>query len=213
MTEEVKQAVEGMGKAFEEFKATYDSRLDSLEKKGTVDPLVDDKIKNLEADMDRLEEINQKLTKAELEQKNISEKIDSFETMLKRPEANLTANEVDTKMESFEKFIKKGTDGMDEMEKKALTVSDDTGAGYLAPPEYVNELIKTITEITPFRSAARVRTTNQKSIQIPSRTATFTAQWVAEAGTRSETTGYTTALEEIPTHEIYAQVDISNQML
>ena len=213
MTEEVKTAVEGMGKAFEEFKATYDSRLDSLEKKGTVDPLVDDKIKNLEADMDRLEEINQKLTKAELEQKNISEKIDSFETMLKRPEANLTANEVDTKMESFEKFIKKGTDGMDEMEKKALTVSDDTGAGYLAPPEYVNELIKTITEITPFRSAARVRTTNQKSIQIPSRTATFTAQWVAEAGTRSETTGYTTALEEIPTHEIYAQVDISNQML
>ena len=53
MTEEVKQAVEGMGKAFEEFKATYDSRLDSLEKKGTVDPLVDDKIKNLEADMDQ----------------------------------------------------------------------------------------------------------------------------------------------------------------
>jgi len=48
---------------------------------------------------------------------------------------------------------------------------------------------------------------------MPSRSATFSAAWVAEQGTRSETTGYTTQLEEIPTHEQYALVDISTQML
>ena len=133
--------------------------------------------------------------------------------MLKRPEANLGASDIDISMKAFDKWIKKGDDALDEIEKKALTIGDDTSAGFLAPPEYVNELIKTITEITPFRSAARVRNTSNKSVQIPSRTATFTAQWVAEAGTRSETTGYTTNLEEIPTHEIYAEVSISNQML
>ena len=48
MTEEVKNAVEDMAKAFEEFKATNDQRLEALEKKGSVDPLVTDKIKKIE---------------------------------------------------------------------------------------------------------------------------------------------------------------------
>ena len=37
--------------------------------------------------------------------------------------------------------------------------------------------------------------------------------FVAEQGTRSETTGYATGLREIPTHELYALVDISEQEL
>ena len=213
MAEVVKEAVDGMVKAFEEFKATNDARLAELEKKGSVDVLVEEKIKNIEADMDRFEDINQKLTLANEDQKKMAEKLDNFETMLKRPETKLASDEIDTKMEIFDKWVRKGTDGLDEMETKALTVSDDTQAGYLAPPEYVAELIKTITEITPMRSVAKVRTTAQKSVQIPSRTATFSAQWVAETGSRSETTGYTTAIEEIPTHELYAIVDISNAML
>ncbi len=213
MAEEVKEAVEGMVKAFEEFKATNESRLAEIEKKDSADVLYDEKIKKIEADMDKFEDINQKLTVQQQEQKKYGDKLDNFETMLKRPEANLTADDIDTKMQVFDKWVRKGDAGLDEMEVKALTVSDDTQAGYLAPPEYVNELIKTITEITPFRSVARVRTTTNKSVQIPSRTATFSAQWVAETGSRSETTGYTTALEEIPTHELYALVDLSTQQL
>ena len=213
MAEEVKEAVDGMVKAFEEFKATNESRLAELEKKDSADVLYDEKIAKIEADMDKFEDINQKLTQAQQESKQVNEKLDNFETMLKRPEANLSTKEVDYSLQVFDKWVRKGDDKLDEMETKALTVSDDTQAGFLAPPEYVNELIKTITEITPFRSAARVRTTAQKSVQIPSRTATFSAQWVAETSTRSETTGYTTALEEIPTHELYALVDISSQEL
>ena len=213
MAEEVKEAVDGMVKAFEEFKATNESRLAELEKKDSDDVIYDEKIAKIEADMDKFEDLNQKLTIQQQEQKKVGEKLDSFETMLKRPEANLTADDIDTKMQVFDKWVRKGEHELDDMEKKALTVSDDTQAGYLAPPEYVNELIKTITEITPFRSVARVRTTSQKAVQIPSRTATFSAQWVAETGSRSETTGYTTALEEIPTHELYALVDISTQQL
>ena len=212
MAEEVKEAIDGMVTAFEEFKATNESRLAELEKKDSADVLYDEKIAKIEADMDKFEDINQKLTLAQQEQKKYGEKLESFETMLKRPEANLSTNDIDTKLQVFDKWVRKGDEGLDDMEKKALTVSDDTQAGYLAPPEYVNELIRQ-TEITPFRSVARVRTTSSKSVQIPSRTATFTAQWVAETGSRSETTGYTTALEEIPTHEIYALVDISTQQL
>jgi HK97 family phage major capsid protein len=108
---------------------------------------------------------------------------------------------------------RKGFDALDNAEKKALTVSNDSTGGYLAPPEYVRELLKTVTEISPIRSIARVRSTGQRSVQVPKRTSTFAAQWVAESGTRSETTGYNVGLEEIPAHEYYAMVDISEQDL
>ncbi|MAK51586.1 phage major capsid protein [Marinobacter sp.] len=209
----VQEAVEGLGKAFEEFKATNDKKLADLEKKGGTDPLVEDKLKNIEADLDKYEDINQKLTKAEMESRSHGEKLAEIETMLKRPEAGLTTEKVDLSTKAFDKWLRKGKENLEPEELKAITVSDDSSAGYLAPPEYVRELIKTLTEISPVRSIARVRSTTQKAVQIPSRTATFSAQWVAEQGTRSETTGYTTKLEEIPTHEVYALVDISEQEL
>lgn len=213
MSEDIKTAVEGMATAFEEFKATNDARLAEIEKKGSSDPLVDEKLKNIEADLDRFEDINQKLTLAQQEQKGFSEKLENMEALLKRPEVSMETNQVDVAVKAFDKWLRKDKQGLEPEEIKALTVSDDTQAGFLAPPEYVNELIKTLTEISPMRTIARVRQTSQKSVQMPSRTATFSAAWVAEQGTRSETTGYTTQLEEIPTHEQYALVDISNQML
>ena len=213
MSEDIKTAVEGMATAFEEFKATNDARLAEIEKKGSSDPLVDEKLKNIEADLDRFEDINQKLTLAQQEQKGFSEKLENMEALLKRPEVSMETNQVDLAVKAFDKWLRKDKQGLEPEEIKALTVSDDTQAGFLAPPEYVNELIKTLTEISPMRTIARVRQTSQKSVQMPSRPATFSAAWVAEQGTRSETTGYTTQLEEIPTHEQYALVDISNQML
>lgn len=98
-------------------------------------------------------------------------------------------------------------------EMKALSVGNDPAAGYLAPAEFTREVIKAEVEFSPIRAVARVRTTSRNSLQIPKRTGTFGAVWVAEQGTRSETEGLTYGLEEIPTHEMYALVDISQQML
>ena len=212
MEKELQDGLDGIATAFEEFKSTNDARLAEIEK-GTPDPLLESKLKQIETDLDRLEDINQKITQQKQDQQSVDEKLVQIETLLKRPQFGQETQQVDTHLKSFDKWLRKGKENMDENEIKALTVSDDTAAGFLAPPEYVNELIKTITEITPFRAAARVRATTQKSVQIPSRTATFSAVFVAEQGTRSETTGYTTQLEEIPTHELYALIDISEQEL
>jgi HK97 family phage major capsid protein len=94
-------------------------------------------------------------------------------------------------------------------EFKVLTVGDQTQAGYLAPMEYVREILKAVIEYSPVRTVARVRPTSSKAIQVPKRTGTFAAQWVAEMGTRSETTGLKYGLEEIAAHEMYALVDVS----
>ena len=210
---EIKSAVDGIGHAFEEFKKANDERLDALEKGDSYDGLLDDKLAKIESKLDAFEDVNQKLTQANLNQENLKEQVVNLETVLKRPNAGLDTKQIDDSLFAFDAYCRKGFDALTEAEKKALTVSNDSTGGYLAPPEYVRELIKDVTEISPIRSIARVRSTGQRSIQIPKRTGTFAAQWVAESGTRSETTGYQVGLEEIPAHEYYAMVDISEQDL
>ena len=210
---EIKSAVDNIGNAFEEFKKANDERLDALEKGESYDGLLDDKLAKIESKLDAFEDVNQKITQANLNQENLKEQVSNLETVLKRPNAGLETKQIDETLQAFDAYCRKGFDALSEAEKKALTVSNDSTGGYLAPPEYVKELIKDVTEISPIRSIARVRSTGQRSIQIPKRTGQFSAQWVAESGTRSETTGYQVGLEEIPAHEYYAMVDISEQDL
>ena len=210
---EVKNAVESIGHAFEEFKKANDERLDSIEKGKSYDGLLDEKIGNIESKLDQFEDVNQKLTQASLNQENLKEQVSNLETVLKRPNSGFDVKQVDETLMAFDAYCRKGIDALTDAEKKALTVSNDNTGGYLAPPEYVRELLKTVTEISPIRSIARIRSTGQRSIQIPKRTGQFSAAWVSESGTRSETTGYNVGLEEIPAHEHYALVDISEQDL
>lgn len=98
-------------------------------------------------------------------------------------------------------------------EYKSMSVGNDTTGGYLAPSEYVREILKTVTEISPVRQLARIRTTSSKSILLPKRTGQFAAAWTAEQGPRTENTGLTYGMIEIPTHEMYALIDISAQNL
>lgn len=212
MTDEVKSVVTEMAEAFEEFKKTYDAKLENVEA-GKSDPLLDEKLSKLEAKLDSLEDVNQSLTAQKQAQDGLKDQIDNLHTVITRPNSGFDSKQVDETLMAFDSYCRKGLEGISPDEKKALTVSNDSTGGYLAPPEYVRELIKTITEISPIRGVARIRATAQRSIQVPKRTGQFAAEWVAESGTRAETTGYQVGLEEIPAHEHYALVDISEQDL
>ena len=210
---EVKSAVETLGKTFESFKEANDERLAQVEAKGTADPVTEAKLSKIEKDMDKFADMEVSMKAQSEAQKKSAESMAKLETIISRPGF---AN--DSKMESkhvqiFDKWLRKGKENLTPDEVKVLTVGNDTTAGYLAPPEYVRELIKGIVEYSPIRSIARIRSTSQRSIQVPKRTGEFTAQWVAEQGTRSETTGYTVGLDEIAAHEMYALVDISEMEL
>ena len=213
MEDQVKTAVEAMAGAFEEFKKVNDDRLAQIEAKGSADALTETKLAKIEADLDKFENINQAITQQQKHAEGFEAKLNDIETMLKRPANAMEAKEVDLSLKAWDSFMRKGEKNMDEMELKALTVGTAATAGNLAPAEYVNELIKVISEISPVRSVARVRQTSNKEIEVPSKTATFAAAWTAEGGTRTETTGYTTSLNTIPTHELYALVDISGALL
>jgi HK97 family phage major capsid protein len=213
MENEVKTAVEAMAGAFEEFKKVNDDRLAQIEAKGSADALTETKLAKIEADLDKFENINQAITQQQKHAEGFEAKLNDIETMLKRPANAMEAKEVDLSLKAWDSFMRKGQDNMAPEEVKALTVGTAATAGNLAPAEYVNELIKVISEISPVRSVARVRQTSNKEIEVPSKTATFAAAWTAEGGSRTETTGYTASLNTIPTHELYALVDISGALL
>jgi len=213
MSDEIKSVIDNLGTTFEEFKSENSKRLDEIEKKGSADPLLVEKVDKMADDMSKMAETKQKL---ELQEKNLAEaqaKIESLETVLARPETGNSTKDVDLQIKAFGSMLRVGKENMDEIERKALYESDDTLGGFYAPAEYVADLIKGVTEISPIRSIARVRTTSNRGIEIPKRTGQFSASFVSETGTRSETTGYTTGLMQIDAHELYALVDISQAML
>ncbi|MFQ5954714.1 MAG: phage major capsid protein [Kiloniellales bacterium] len=166
--------------------------------------------KGRRADREKLAKINGELDR-------LSDHIGRLETALKRTHPSHRSGEAgwhrSASGRAFAGFLRKGTERLAPDEVKALTVSNDTTGGFLAPPEYVREIIKGETEISPIRAVARVRQTGNRAVQVPKRTGQFAAQWTGEVETRAETTGLTYGLEELPTHELYALVDISQQDL
>ena len=212
MSEDIKSAVQEIGSTFEEFKKVNDERLEKLEK-GEATADLESKLSRIEDSISGMEDVKNSLEKQEAKTEAINTAVEKMETVLKSPVSGMDTKQIDEYTSAFGTYLRKGATGLNPDEVKALTVSNDSTGGYLAPPEYVRELLKTVTEISPIRSIARVRATGQRSIQVPKKTATFSAQWVGEVGTRSETDGYRVGLEEIPAHEQYALVDISEQDL
>lgn len=159
----------------------------------------------------------------------INTRLDSIEAKMQRPlygEDHTSEEEKELKKTHnvFVKALRRGVGGLDTEERKylkivslseakALSLGDDTAGGYLATPQYMNDIIKTVILFTPMRDICRVEQTSNRTLQIPSRTGVFAAQWVAETAQRSETTGLKYGLEDIPNFEMYAEVLSSEQML
>lgn len=231
-----KTAIEQVMTAFEEFKSTNDAAIAELKRKGVNDPLVTEKLGKIEATLASFEDANQKATAALLEAKKAAEDekkhVDELEAKLNRlsltaANDNFRRGEVKSKANVWARAVfdasvlGQASIRADQQkaladvaaEYKALGIANDTTGGYLAPAEYIREIIKGVTDVSPARSLARVRSTASKAIQIPKRTGQFAAQWVADQGTKSETDGLRYGMWEIPTHEMYALIDISNQNL
>lgn len=211
---EVKQAVDGLTSAFEEFKRANEERLRQIESKGSADPLTEQKLAKLNERIDQYEPLNQRVTAVAAEAKAARESAEQAELKAGRWHGGGEAGAGGkAERKAFDAWLRRGKEGMDAIEVKVLKVSDDTSAGYLAPPEYVREIIKGEVEFSPLRTAVRVRQTTARSVQVPKRTGTFAARWVAEIQTRAETPGLTYGLEELPTHELTAEVYVSTQEL
>ncbi|MBF0093364.1 MAG: phage major capsid protein [Alphaproteobacteria bacterium] len=144
----------------------------------------------------------------------LTARLDKLETVSRRPGAAVmdtkAVSEVETK--AFSTFIRHGRERLDPVEAKSLRVSDDTAGGYLAPEQFVTELLRNLVQFSPVRQVARVANTSASAVLLPKRTGGLTASWVGETGARPETT-VTFGQNRYSVCELACYVDVSNTML
>lgn len=98
---------------------------------------------------------------------------------------------------------------------KALATDNATSGGYLLPMNVSEQILELLVEITPMRGLAMTETISLGDTwEGPKEgTTTFSASWVGERGSRSETTAGTFEWEKIPTHEAYANPFVTQKQL
>lgn len=188
MTAEIKGLVEGIAKAFEEYKSTNDARIEAIKAgKGTSD--LDAKLARMDSAMDNMAEVRSK--------------IEAMETKLNRPGVLDTRADGQTKesVEYKNAFLswmrapgdqerqQKVTAAQRALETRAADARTTTGAsGGFALPEQIESSIGRLgLDVSPIRALATVRTVGTSDYKELIDVTGAAFEWVGETGTRSQT--------------------------
>jgi HK97 family phage major capsid protein len=140
-------------------------------------------------------------------------RVDAIEVRSQRPGAAAGGtSEPPIERRAFTGFLRGGREILTPDEVRTLRVADDSAGGYLAPTEFVAEVIKGVVQFSPVRQVATVRTTSAGSVTLPRRTGTITGRWVDETETRTGTEE-TYGQAVIPIREAAFYIDVSTKLL
>jgi len=180
-----------------------------------------ERISKIEKDLDSYESANQKLVKQIQEQKAAMEQMEEKYNFLESNYASIPAAGVDAKaideqhkmeMKALESYFKYGNKRDFDLQQKYLRTDSNTNGGFLVPVEFVRDIIKDITEVSPVRQVAMVRQAQSKSMEQPIRTGLLTAGWVGEGDTGTEANS-TYGSRMIHVKKIFVQVQITPEEL
>ena len=173
-----------------------------------------EKLEKSLADFDKAnQEITTKFAESEKEKMEMKGKLEILEKTLSRPGLSKTdATEKTEEVKAFEKFIVKGKESLTPEERKYIRTDNNVDGGFLAPSEFIPEILKKITEISPMRSLCRIIKTSQGTVEIPYEEDIISGYWVGEgmSGTPSKPK-YGDI--KIPTHKMMAICRISTESL
>jgi HK97 family phage major capsid protein len=218
--DEVKKAVEEINQAFVEHKKTNDARLEALSK-GQSTAAFDEKLARIGPALDGAEKIQREWLKQQEEQKK------RFEEWEKRMEAKLgresagfggageSEEDRKRKMErkAYNSYLRRDVVGCTDDERKTLTRANDTTGGYLAPAEFIADIIKGVVDVSPMRQIVSTRTIGTSELKQPKRTTTAKAKRIGETQARTETQNPAWGLISITAPEMYAEAYVSFQNL
>lgn len=202
---EIKDLVENLGRAFEEFKAENDKRLKEVETKGHADPLLAEKVDKINADISQIAALKRQL--------------DTVETAVARGNMGGGTSEVDKvkseHKEAFDKFFRKGVDnGLRDLEVKAgLSTLSDPDGGFLVPEEMEATIDRIAMSVSAMRRICTVRTIGTDTYKKLVNIGGASAGWVEEKGSRTETDTPTLREIAINTKELYAMPAATQALL
>lgn len=217
---EVKE-LQDLHEAFTAFKAADALREAEIKKNGEAAAATKGEVEKLNETITTLEQgITTRLVKAE-KAEELNKRINDLEALLKRKGSSSSGGDekkedVAMRKSLFFKGLRNPWSDPDKLftpEQKALILGDDPAGGYLAPPEYVTEIMLDAIEYSPVRSLARVRSTTRSEVMLPKRTQAPAAAWVEETGSRAETQNSAYGMESVRTHELHGLVKLSKQEL
>jgi HK97 family phage major capsid protein len=162
----------------------------------TLQTTVDEKLKAIEAKADT---------------SKLVDRLDKLEAKANRPGVRDDKSEGAEERKAWLTYLRKGPQ-TDDVSLKTLTVANDAAAGYLAPAEVSAEFIRELTEISPIRQFASVRSSSAPSVKYPKRTGITNAKWEGEIE-ESEESDVTLGQTEIVSRRLTTYVDISNSLL
>lgn len=194
---EVKDAVDALGRAFEEFKSTNAE----LERE-RHDPLLEQKVERMSGEVSalqgRLDRLHLAMNRPGLQ---VGERVSA-------PVAS------EHKAAFYDRFVRKGNEaGLQDLEAKALSIGSDADGGYAVPEDLdrrVDSLMKDISPIRRLATVARIGSANYRKLVSLSDAA---SGWVGETDARTMT-GTPRFAEVIPAlGEIYANPAATQIML
>ena len=192
-TQMIREAVDGLHQAFQDFKAANDERLTQLETKGVTDPLVDEKVKRLNDAIDQAQT-----------------RLNRLETAAKRPQFAQIHEQDTGEKAAFFSYVRKGMEGR---EQKSLTSVNDASGGYLIPPTMLEKIHATMVVTSPMRSISRITSISTDALELLHEKGTADVGWVAETDERPETGTPELQKIRIPVHQIYAKPRASQKLL
>lgn len=231
MADEIKQAVEAVKQvnvAFEEFKRANDARLAEIEKKGSADPLLEEKLRRIDADLDRAQKVADEAALAAKRQSRVvtDEKGDRIDLDAKAADwAGMLARRrgetvpafdaagLDSYKAAFDRFLRKGEEVMSVDERKALSVGTDPDGGYVVNPDLSGRIVMKVFESSPMRAYASIQVISSDALEGLFDLDEAASGWVGETDSRAETNTPQLGKWRIPTHELYAKPKATQKLL
>ena len=194
---EIKAMVEGINRTFAEFREANDKRLAEIEKKGSADPVLAEKVDKLNA---QLTEQQKGLDEASKRMASLT--LGGGPTGSETPEAR-------EHREAFQSWMR------GRIEARTTTYSDPDG-GFLAPPTLDTAVTRIVGTMVAMRRLAQVMSISAASYVKFKSLGGATAGWVGESDTgsaRGETATPRLARMEFTPGEIYAEPYATQQSL
>jgi HK97 family phage major capsid protein len=177
--------------AFDQFKEANDDRLAQIEKRMSADVITVEKV-------DR-----------------ISKAIDELTLKSRRPTLfSESITEPSEHKKAFDTYVRKGeTQGLFDIEQKAMSISSAPDGGYLVPSETEAEIGRLLSKASPIRAIADVRQSSTNLYKKPFASAGAATGWVGEVAARPQTTSPTLAELQFPAMELYAMPAATQALL
>ena len=231
MSDEIKkaaEAVDALHAGFEQFKAANDARLAEIEKKGSADALLDEKIARIEADLD----VAQKkaddavlaakrqarmVTDTEGNEVNLDAKALSWARGIARSRGTDVREFGNSGMAAYKSaldaYLRKEERTLTSDEVKALSVGADPDGGYVVHPDMSGRIVTKIFETSPMRAYASIQNISTDALEGLFDLNDASSGWVGETDSRAATNTPQLGKWRIPVHELYAKPQATQKLL